>query len=142
MQSTGQTSTHASQPVQLSARTTANSGGSFLRALPAPLAMICLSRSVQGIRSYHTRSASGRRDGLSPVLLRQTFEGIAELGGRLVAQVGIALDRLEQERACRLVQVRTQFPGVLARTVHVAEERLQGLSLFPRQGPGEDLVGR
>ena len=29
----------ASQPVQLSARTTASSFGSFLRALPAPLAM-------------------------------------------------------------------------------------------------------
>jgi hypothetical protein len=40
MQSTGQTSMHASQPVQLSARMTANSFGSFLRGLPAPLAMI------------------------------------------------------------------------------------------------------
>src|SRR5947199_7138947 len=39
MQSTGQTSMHASQPVQLSARTTASSLGNFLRALPAPLAM-------------------------------------------------------------------------------------------------------
>src|SRR5262245_8648086 len=39
MQSTGQTSMHASQPVQLSARTTASSFGNFLRALPAPLAM-------------------------------------------------------------------------------------------------------
>src|SRR6266540_1807908 len=39
MQSTGQTSTHASQPVQLSAQTTASSLGSFLRAFPAPLAM-------------------------------------------------------------------------------------------------------
>src|SRR5262249_23299226 len=39
MQSTGQTSMQASQPVQLSARTTASSLGSFLRALPAPLAM-------------------------------------------------------------------------------------------------------
>src|SRR3954471_17778622 len=40
MQSTGQTSMQASHPVQLSARTTASSLGSFLRALPAPLAMI------------------------------------------------------------------------------------------------------
>jgi hypothetical protein len=39
MQSTGQTSTHASQPVQLSALTTASALGSFLRAFPAPLAM-------------------------------------------------------------------------------------------------------
>src|SRR5947209_8409724 len=39
MQSTGQTSMQASQPVQLSARTTANSFGSFFRALPAPFAM-------------------------------------------------------------------------------------------------------
>src|SRR5260370_34913067 len=39
MQSTGQTSIQASQPVQLSARTTANCLGSFLRAFPAPLAM-------------------------------------------------------------------------------------------------------
>src|SRR6266852_8476959 len=40
MQSTGQTSIHASQPVQLSARMTASSLGSFFRALPAPLAMV------------------------------------------------------------------------------------------------------
>src|SRR3954447_3860011 len=39
MQSTGQTSMHASQPVQLSARMTASSLGNFLRVLPAPLAM-------------------------------------------------------------------------------------------------------
>src|SRR5262249_17537843 len=39
MQSTGQTSTHASQPVQLSARTTASSLGSFFLALPAPSAI-------------------------------------------------------------------------------------------------------
>jgi hypothetical protein len=39
MQSTGQTSMQASQPVQLSARMTASSFGSFLRALPAPFAM-------------------------------------------------------------------------------------------------------
>src|SRR5262249_49463368 len=39
MQSTGQTSIQASQPVQLSARMTAISGGSFLRGLPAALAM-------------------------------------------------------------------------------------------------------
>src|SRR5262249_42547909 len=39
MQSTGQTSMQASQPVQLSARTTASSLGSFLRALPTPFAM-------------------------------------------------------------------------------------------------------
>src|SRR5437588_3373352 len=142
MQSTGQTSTHASQPVQLSARTTANSLGSFLRALPAPLAMIRLSGSAQGIRSYNTRSASGRRDGLSPILLRQTLEGVAELGGRLVAQVGVALDRLEQERAGRLVEVGAQFLGVLAGTVHVAEQRLERLRLFPRQGLREDFVRR
>src|SRR5581483_1757626 len=42
MQSTGQTSIQASQPVQLSALTTANSLGSFLRALPAPFAMMTL----------------------------------------------------------------------------------------------------
>src|SRR5262249_4361501 len=40
MQSTGQTSIHASHPVQLSARMIAISLGSFLRALPAPLAML------------------------------------------------------------------------------------------------------
>src|SRR5262249_42353528 len=39
MQSTGQTSIQASQPVQLSARMTANSLGSFFLALPAPFAM-------------------------------------------------------------------------------------------------------
>src|SRR5437879_5085733 len=39
MQSTGQTSTHASQPVQLSARTTASALGTFFLALPAPFAM-------------------------------------------------------------------------------------------------------
>src|SRR6516225_1559539 len=42
MQSTGHTSMHASQPVQLSARTTASSLGNFLRALPAPFAMMVL----------------------------------------------------------------------------------------------------
>src|SRR6516225_7326336 len=40
MQSTGQTSIHASHPVQPSARMTANSLGSFFRAFPAPLAMM------------------------------------------------------------------------------------------------------
>src|SRR5262249_10183429 len=50
MQSTGQTSTHASQPVQLSARTTANALGTFFRALPAPFAMVSpLSRDDKGI---------------------------------------------------------------------------------------------
>src|SRR5271156_1880389 len=39
MQSTGQTSIQASQPVQLSARMTASSFGNFLRALPAAFAM-------------------------------------------------------------------------------------------------------
>src|ERR1700682_2190628 len=39
MQSTGQTSIQASQPVQLSARITASSLGSFFRGLPAALAM-------------------------------------------------------------------------------------------------------
>src|SRR5687767_3929980 len=39
MQSTGHTSTHAWHPVQLSARTTASSFGSFLRGLPTPFAM-------------------------------------------------------------------------------------------------------
>src|SRR5262249_25348827 len=51
MQSTGQTSMHASQPVQLSARMTANSLGNFLRALPAPLAMgFLVPQAAEGVR--------------------------------------------------------------------------------------------
>jgi hypothetical protein len=45
MQSTGQTSMQASQPVQLSARMTASSLGSFFLALPAPFAMTYLSKA-------------------------------------------------------------------------------------------------
>src|SRR6516162_8170363 len=59
MQSTGQTSMQASQPVQLSALTTASSLGSFFRVLPAPLAMVfphfffrCRVRSGSRARNY------------------------------------------------------------------------------------------
>src|SRR5688500_6807175 len=50
MQSTGHTSIHASQPVQLSARTTARSLGNFLRALPARFAMMVLVLREAGPR--------------------------------------------------------------------------------------------
>src|SRR5690242_10701219 len=61
MQSTGHTSMHASQPVQLSAFTTANSGGSFFRALPAPFAIFELRtlRPILGPR----RTGPARRAG-------------------------------------------------------------------------------
>src|SRR6266508_5181550 len=152
MQSTGQTSTHASQPVQLSAQTTASSLGSFLRAFPAPLAMsqlLCFGSMVPlllyevpargalvgQVCNLPLRGAGfqpaclhpGRlqtclgvvlagykpapRRGRSPVLFRQPFEGVAELARRLVAQVGVALDRLEQEGARRLVEVGAQLLG-------------------------------
>src|SRR5215510_3182797 len=48
MQSTGQTSIQASQPVQLSARMTASSLGSFFLALPAALAMLNLPLRCSG----------------------------------------------------------------------------------------------
>src|SRR5262245_23605967 len=61
MQSTGHTSTHASQPVQLSALTTASSGGIFLRALPAPLAMTG-PHSRDCFRLHHRESMLGMPD--------------------------------------------------------------------------------
>src|SRR5437588_9556281 len=63
MQSTGQTSIQASHPVQLSARTTASSLGSFLRALPAPFAMRSSPLGMPSdtrIYLYHTQAPAGR----------------------------------------------------------------------------------
>src|SRR3954453_517644 len=56
MQSTGQTSTHASQPGQLSAFTTAKPFGSFFLAFPAPFAIDAL---LLGDRPHSNKSAAG-----------------------------------------------------------------------------------
>src|SRR5439155_19152858 len=59
MQSTGQTSIQASQPVQLSARMTASSLGSFFRALPAPLAIVIPRSESRGrsVISWYNQAA-------------------------------------------------------------------------------------
>src|SRR5260370_23868063 len=64
MQSTGQTRIQASQPVQLSARMTANSLGSFFRTLPAPLAMRFLGLEMPTdffSQSYFDKKAVGNK---------------------------------------------------------------------------------
>src|SRR5215831_6052569 len=71
MQSTGQTSIQASQPVQLSARITASSLGSFFRALPAPLAIV-IPRSEAAV--VHL-PATGKPQALSYTILSEKLAG-------------------------------------------------------------------
>src|SRR5262245_50535692 len=93
MQSTGQTSIHASQPVQLSARTTASSLGSFFRGFPAALAIVnpltwpansC--RGVLGSQSRHPHYTSRRELLTAGFLLRLGFLELADVLLRLVAE--------------------------------------------------------
>src|SRR5262245_50895997 len=100
MQSTGQTSTQASQPVQLSARTTASSFGSFLRAFPAPFAIgcalaesVCLARAGQAARRY-------------PIINRPAPGGQRRLEERRpLVQAGHAVEVLDRHTAGAADQV-------------------------------------
>src|SRR5579875_617078 len=102
MQSTGQTSMQASQPVQLSALTTANSLGSFLRALPAPFAMMtlesptCQSDGFPSILASRTLKASTLLAPHPPLWAKDASPSLhAQLDG-LAEQMRIALaDRLD-----------------------------------------------
>src|SRR5262245_63413598 len=77
MQSTGQTSMQASQPVQLSAKMTANSFGSFLRGFAAVAALAI--RNLCGSGAGKPRSISSYRGcGLEEMSLRV---GPARLAG-------------------------------------------------------------
>src|SRR5207237_9941452 len=93
MQSTGHTSMHASQPVQLSALTTASALGSFLRAFPAPLAMMVILAS----------------DLESTAILQRTLTKKQPAPGVLAC--GLALTWLTWRHANAKPQARIQCPS-------------------------------
>src|ERR1700730_13582148 len=91
MQSTGHTSIQASQPVQLSARMTASSLGSFLRGLPAALAMVgpqLLMPAVEpsgvkvGCRYVCRINHFGEKDQIGPAHPRTAIAQVLATGGR------------------------------------------------------------
>src|SRR5207244_808166 len=106
-QSTGQTSMQASQPVQLSARITAISAGSFLRGLPAALAM----RNVP---------VQAGRMGLPVEVMVRNFFGKSQSTGRSLGR-------------CRRLALVLRF---LRRRL-VRHHRLRRIEAQPEQGRGD-----
>src|SRR5262245_61601641 len=75
-------------------------------------------------------------------LRRTSLQGLSERGGVLEAAARTALDTLAEEGRGDVIHVERQVLGVAARRVHVAEQRLQRLRLFPRQRAGEHFECR